>query len=89
LFNSWITVIPDILANAWGVMVSYFEQVQNNTNFYWSLEEVDQKLYSKITKRAESVFLVAEKYNTYLRSWAYIISLKRIFDAMKDRWERM
>jgi glutamate dehydrogenase/leucine dehydrogenase len=49
-------------------MVSYFEQVQNNTNFYWSLEEVDQKLYSKITKRAESVFLTAEKYNTYLRS---------------------
>lgn len=88
LFAAWITVIPDILANAWWVMVSYFEQVQNNTNFYWDLYEVDQKLFTKMTLRAESVYKISEKYNTYLRSGAYIIALKRIFDSMKDRWER-
>jgi len=87
LFANKIVVIPDILANAWGVIVSYFEQVQNNMNYYWSLEEVDVKLKQKITFATTSVYKIAKEYNTFLRNWAYIIALKRIFDAMKDRWE--
>ena len=82
-----IMVIPDILANAWGVMVSYFEQVQNNMNFYWEEEEIDQKLKKKITFSANSVFYKADEYKTSLRSWAYIIAMQRVFDAMKDRGE--
>jgi glutamate dehydrogenase len=66
-------------------MVSYFEQVQNNTNFYWEEEEIDKKLKKKITKATYEVYEASLKYKTYLRSAAYIISMKRIFDAMKDR----
>ncbi len=82
-----IPVIPDILANAGGVMVSYFEQVQNNTNFYWEEEEVDQKLHKKITHAACDVHDTAKKYNTSYRAAAYIVAMKRIFDAMSDRGE--
>lgn len=87
LFKKWIIIIPDILANSWWVMVSYFEQVQNNMNFYWEEKEVSDKLYKKITNAAKNVFETAKEYKTHLRSAAYIVSMKRILDAMKDRGE--
>lgn len=80
-------IIPDILANAWWVMVSYFEQVQNNTNFYWEEKEIDEKLHKKITFSARNIFETATKYKTSLRSWAYIIAIQRVLNAMKDRGE--
>ena len=82
-----IKVIPDILANSGGVMVSYFEQVQNNMNFYWEEDEIDSKLYNKITKSALDVFNTSIEYKCWLRSAAYIISMKRVIDAMKLRTE--
>ena len=82
-----IDVIPDILANAGWVMVSYFEQVQNNMNFYWEEEEVQEKLLKKITEAAVAVHETAQEYKTSFRSAAYIVAMKRIFDAMKDRGE--
>lgn len=87
LFANGVIVIPDILANAWWVMVSYFEQVQNNMNYYWSAEEVEEKLKAKMTLAASQVHAITKKYNTFFRSWAYMIAMKRIFDAMKDRGE--
>lgn len=87
LFKKWITVIPDILANSGWVIVSYFEQVQNSMNYYWKLSEVEEKLFEKITYAANLVFETANNYNTFLRTWAYIVAMKRIFDAMKDKWE--
>ena len=87
LFKNNISIIPDILANAGGVMVSYFEQVQNNTNFYWEADEIDGKLHKKITCAAQDVFDTAIENNTHLRNAAYIVALKRVLDAMKDRWE--
>lgn len=87
LEEAWVFVLPDILANAWGVMVSYFEQVQNNLNFYWEEEEVDAKLRKKITHAAKDVYDTALEYDTSYRAAAYIVAMKRIFDAMKDRGE--
>ena len=87
LFKNWVVVIPDILANAGGVMVSYFEQVQNNANFYWEEDEIDEKLNKKITCAAEQTYNKAKELNSNLRNWAYVIAIKRVLDAMEARWE--
>jgi glutamate dehydrogenase/leucine dehydrogenase len=68
-------------------MVSYFEQVQNNTNFYWEADEIDQKLHKKITYAAEDVYNKSLENKTHLRNAAYIVALKRVLDAMEDRGE--
>jgi glutamate dehydrogenase/leucine dehydrogenase len=68
-------------------MVSYFEQVQNDMNFYWEEKEVDEKLHKKITHAASSVYETTQEYSCSLRSAAYIIAMKRILDAMHDRGE--
>lgn len=82
-----VQVIPDILANAGGVMVSYFEQVQNDMNFYWEADEIDEKLHKKITGAAKEVYKMASEHDTSLRSAAYIVAMKRVFAAMSDRGE--
>ncbi len=87
LKKSDILVIPDILANAGWVMVSYFEQVQNDQNYYWSADYVNTELHKKITHAAKSVYETQQKYNSTLREAAYIVAMKRVFDAMQDRWE--
>ena len=85
LFERWIDVLPDILANAWWVTVSYFEMVQNNTNFYWSEEEVYNKLEKIMKKATKDVIQTALKHKTFFRNWAYIIGIKRVLEAMRDR----
>ncbi len=85
LFARGITVIPDILANAGGVTVSYFEQVQNNTNYFWSREEVMEKLKAKMEKATHWVIESATKNGVMFRTGAYIIALERILEAMKTR----
>ncbi len=85
LFQKWIHVIPDILANAWGVTVSYFEQVQNSMNYYWSREEVQAKLKFKMETALKWVLASAEEHKTMIRTGAYVVAMKRILEAMKVR----
>lgn len=85
LRGKWIDVIPDILANSGGVTVSYFEQVQNNANYYWTEKDVNQKLEDIIKPATKAVVSLASKYKTNLRNGAYISSLRIILESMKTR----
>jgi glutamate dehydrogenase/leucine dehydrogenase len=87
LFARNIPVIPDILANAGGVTVSYFEQVQNNTNYFWSRAEVQEKLKLKMETALSGVLHSAEQHNVMLRTGAYVVAMERILEAMKMRGE--
>jgi glutamate dehydrogenase len=80
-----IFMIPDFLCNAGGVTCSYFEQVQCNTNYYWPLKEVLEKLDRKMTEAFHEVYNLAVKKDLYMRDAAYGIAIKRVADAVKMR----
>ncbi|NJO90594.1 MAG: Glu/Leu/Phe/Val dehydrogenase [Chloroflexia bacterium] len=80
-----IFVIPDFLANAGGVICSYFEQVQSNMNYYWSKDEVLAKLDDKITAAYIEVSNFALMNNLSLREAAYVISVDKVAKACSDR----
>ena len=85
LFKKGILVVPDILANAGGVVVSYFEWVQNLQSYYWSFEEVQQKENALLSGAFEDVWALAAEYKVDLRNAAYMKSIERISKAMKLR----
>jgi glutamate dehydrogenase (NAD(P)+) len=66
-------MIPDFLCNAGGVTCSYFEQVQNNMNFYWTKDEVLTRLDEKMTAAFKAVSDLARTKNVYMRDAAYMI----------------
>ena len=80
-----IFVIPDFLANAGGVVCSYFEQVQCNMNYFWEKDEVLAKLDTKMTSAFKSVSELAGKRKLYMRDAAYVIAINRVVQACKDR----
>ena len=80
-----IPVIPDFLANAGGVTVSYFEQVQNCYNYYWDLETVRSSLDTKMTQACKEIFERALREKTPVRNAAYCVSIARVAQACKLR----
>lgn len=80
-----IMVVPDILANAGGVVVSYFEQVQNAMNYYWEEKEVMEKLKRIMATATASVISAQKEYKVSLRNSAYLVAVKRVVEAMKFR----
>ncbi|UCD32925.1 MAG: Glu/Leu/Phe/Val dehydrogenase [Desulfobacterales bacterium] len=85
LYDKGIIVLPDFLANAGGVTVSYFEQVQNTYNYYWGLEEVHRRLDEKMTKAFHGVHEMHQKENVHMRLAAYLVSVTRVAEACKLR----
>jgi len=83
LFTNKQQVIPDVLANSGGVIVSYFEWLQNQENSYWSENSVNQKLKKQILNSFHDVQREADKHQTDLRTAAFIIALKRLQKALK------
>lgn len=80
-----VKVLPDILSNSGGVIVSYFEWVQNLQNFYWEEDEVNAKLKRQIVGAFNDVFDAREKYDCTFRVAAYIVALNRLVTAKKLR----
>ena len=85
LFRRKIIVIPDVLANSGGVIVSYFEWVQNLSNYYWELDEVNQKLNRQLISATDATWKNAQDYNVDMRTGAYIVAVRRIAEALKIR----
>ncbi len=85
LFEKKITVLPDVLANAGGVTVSYFEWAQDISGFFWPLAEVNQKLENVMVRSYNDVHKVAEQQHVHNRTAAYVLAIQRVVDAINIR----
>jgi len=80
-----VSVVPDILANAGGVIVSYFEWVQDVQAFFWSEDEVNRQLQAVMENAFYQVLEVSQRQKVDLRDAAYMLAIKRVADAMQAR----
>ncbi len=82
LHKNDILVVPDILANAGGVTVSYFEWVQNRQGLYWKLEKVHERLHEIMSREFNNVYDIMEEHQVNMRTAAYVQALNRIGEAI-------
>jgi glutamate dehydrogenase (NAD(P)+) len=85
LRENGVLVVPDILANAGGVTVSYFEWVQDRQGYFWSLDRVNRRLDRMMRVAFEQVFDVSKKHDVTLRIGAYVDAIKKVSDALSLR----
>lgn len=85
LYNKGIYVIPDILANAGGVCVSYFEYIQDIHSYFWKLERINKELKRILVEAFEEVYQVSKDRKISLRTAAYVIAVSRIAKAIELR----
>lgn len=85
LHERGILLVPDVLASAGGVTVSYFEWVQNNQGYYWTEEEVSEKLHKKMVDAFENIYNVATTRNIHMRLAAYMVGVRRTAEASRFR----
>ncbi|GHE63511.1 glutamate dehydrogenase [Camelimonas fluminis] len=83
LFRKNIVVLPDILANAGGVTVSYYEWVQNRQGFYWTVGEIHQRLKTNMEVEGRAIWELAKDKNISVRSAAYVHALGRLAEAIE------
>ncbi|HEC95217.1 MAG TPA: glutamate dehydrogenase, partial [Thermoplasmatales archaeon] len=85
LTEKGVVVVPDILANSGGVIVSYFEWVQGIQSFFWSIDEVNENLKKIMLKSFHEVWDIKEQEKVTMRDAAFILSIKKIARAIKLR----
>jgi glutamate dehydrogenase (NAD(P)+) len=85
LYENGKFVIPDFLCNAGGVVVSYFECVQNTYNYFWEVKEVHKRLDNIMTKAFKDVLFQSTEKKVHMRTAAYLVAVSRVAEAMKLR----
>ncbi|HEX9987529.1 MAG TPA: Glu/Leu/Phe/Val dehydrogenase [Chloroflexia bacterium] len=85
LVDRGVIVVPDILANAGGVIVSYFEWVQNLNNYYWDLDTVRQRLEEVMVRSFDDVWNYSARHHVDLRTGAYMLGIQRVADVLVQR----
>ncbi len=85
LLEKGVFIVPDILANAGGVTISYFEWVQDLQSFFWDIDEIRKRLSRMMIREFGEVYKTMKKYNTDMRTAAYIVAIDRVASAVKKR----